>query len=100
MPGSDRGTAASRRPDGTLAIDGVAEGVNDAAQEDGADGAVDNLAGAFDGVTFLDETIVTEDGNTDVVSFKVEAHASYTRRELHHLLCDHAQRMLVPNGWQ
>jgi hypothetical protein len=66
--GFDRGRAAFRRLDGTLAIDGVAEGVNDATKEGGANGDVDDLAVAFDGVACLDETIVTEDGNTDVVS--------------------------------
>ena len=73
------GTAAFRRLDRTLTVDGIAEGVDNTTQEGGADGDVDNLAGTLDCVAFLDETIATEDRDTDIVGFQVEAHASYTR---------------------
>jgi hypothetical protein len=74
------------RVDGSLAVNGVSEGVNDTAQKTGSDGHVDNLAGTLDGVAFLDKTIVTEDGDTDVVGLEVQAHSLDTRREFHHFL--------------
>jgi hypothetical protein len=77
---------AANRVDGTSAIDGVSKGVNDTAEESRSDGDVDNLSGTLDRVTLLDETIVTENGDTDVVGLQVQAHASDTGRELHHLL--------------
>ena len=72
--------------DGSLSVNGVTESVDDSTQKSWSDWDIDNLTGSLDGVTFLDETIVTEDGNTDVVGFQVEAHSSDTRRELNHLL--------------
>ena len=44
------------------------------------------LASTLDGVALLDETIVTEDGDTDVIGLQVETHSTDTGRELHHLL--------------
>ena len=96
--GLNRGTAAFRRLDGTLAVDGVAEGVDDATQEGKTDKDIDNLTGTLNCVALLDETIAAEDGDTDIVGFQVEAHAPYTRREFHHLLCEHGRRLLVPSS--
>lgn len=72
--------------DRTLAVDWVTESIYDTTKKTGADGNIDDLTSAFDGVTLLDETIVTEDGNTDVVCLQVQTHAANTRREFHHLL--------------
>jgi hypothetical protein len=83
--GLERSTATLRCLDGTFAINGVTEGVDDAPKETRADGNIDNLAGTLDGVVFLDETIVTEDRDTNIVGFQVQAHATDTRREFHHL---------------
>ena len=85
--GLDGGAAALGGLDGALAVDGVAEGVYDTAEELGADGDVDNLAGALDGVALLDESVVTEDRDTDIVRLEVETHAAEPRGELHHLVC-------------
>ena len=78
-------TATLSGLNGTLAIDGVTEGVDDTAKEVGADRNVDDLASTPDGIALLDETIVTEDGDTDVVGFQVQAHAADAGRKLHHL---------------
>jgi hypothetical protein len=90
--GLDLSTAALSSLDGALSVDGVSESVDDTAEHGGADGDVDDGTGTLDSVTLLaidgveakgqfrvgrgmweegrfDEhlTIVTEDGNTDVV---------------------------------
>jgi hypothetical protein len=83
--GLDGGTATLGSLNGTLAVNGVTKGVDDTSKETRADGDVDNLASSLDGVALLDETIVTEDGDTDVVGFQVETHATDTRGEFHHL---------------
>jgi hypothetical protein len=82
----DRGTATFSSLDRPLAIDGVAESVDDTAEKAWSDRDIDDLTSTLDGITFLDETIVTEDGDTDVVGLQVQTHAADTRRELHHLL--------------
>lgn len=69
-----------------LAIDGVTQSVDDSAQHTGTDGDIDNLTSSLDSVALLDQSIVTENGDTDVVGFQVQAHASETRGELNHLL--------------
>lgn len=83
--GLDGGTATLSSLNGALAVDGVTESVDNTAKEAGTDGNVDNLASTLDGVALLDETIVTKDGNTNVVGFQVETHATNTRGEFHHL---------------
>ena len=83
MPGA---LSDTRLRYGALAINGVAEGVNNTAKETSADGGVDNLSGTLDSVTLTNQTIGTEDGNTDVVSLEVEGHTADTGGELYHLL--------------
>ncbi len=48
----------------------------------GSDRNIDNLTSPLDGVTLLDETIVTEDGDTDIVGFQVQAHAHGHRKRI------------------
>jgi hypothetical protein len=83
--------------DGTLSVDGVAEGVDNTSQEGLADGNVDllllafcngnctattyNLSGTLDGLALLDQTIGTEQHNTDLAGFQVHAHALDTGGE-------------------
>lgn len=81
----ERGPAALSSLDGAFAVNGVTESVDDTAEETGADRDIDNLASTFYGVALLDETIVTENGDTNVVGFQVQAHATDTRGEFHHL---------------
>jgi hypothetical protein len=59
--------AALGRLDRPLAVDRVAEAVDDAAEQALADGDVDDRAGAADGVAFLDGAVVAEDHGADIV---------------------------------
>ena len=70
--------------DRALAIDRVAEAVDDAAQQTLADGNVDDGAGTLDGVAFLDLGIRAEDHDADIVGFEVECHALNAIGELDH----------------
>jgi hypothetical protein len=45
--------------EGSGAVDGVAEGVNDASEQLDADGNVDDGTGSLDNVAFLDQLVVT-----------------------------------------
>jgi hypothetical protein len=78
-------TATLSGLNGALAVDGVTEGVDDTSKQVRADGDIDNLAGTLDSVALLDKTIVSEDGDTDIVGFEIETHAAHTRGEFHHL---------------
>jgi hypothetical protein len=57
--------------DRALSIDGISESVDDTPEQLRTNWDIDNLAGTLDGVAFLDETIVTEDGDTDVIGLQV-----------------------------
>ena len=70
---------------GPLLSMGFTQGINNMAEESRTNGNIDDLAGTFHGVALLDETVVTEDGDTDIVRFQVETHAVNARREFHHL---------------
>ena len=52
----DKIPGALKRCDGALAIDGVAENMNNTTKKVGADRNVDNLASTLDSVALLDET--------------------------------------------
>jgi hypothetical protein len=79
-------TASLLGGDGTLAVNGVAESVDDTAEHLRADGDIHNLAGTLDSLTLLDETIGTEKHNTDLAGLEVHAHALDARGELDKLL--------------
>src|SRR5690606_17332246 len=70
--------------DRPLAVDRVAETVDDAAEQALADGDVDDRAGALDGVAFLDLGVRAEDHDADIVGFEVERHALHAIGELDH----------------
>jgi len=72
--GLDLSTAALRGGNGTLSIDGVTESIDDTAQKSLTDGEIDNVTGTLDGITLANETIVTENDNTDVVGLQVHGH--------------------------
>src|SRR6185437_4584502 len=76
---------ALSRLDRTLAVNRIAERVDDAAEQALADGRVHDRAGALDGLAFLDLAVGAEDHDTDVVGFEVERHATGAVLELHHL---------------
>ena len=81
----DLGTAALAVVEGGAAVDGLADAVDDAAEELLADGNVDDGAGPLDGVALEDVAIVTEDDDTDVVFLEVEGHAAESAGEDNHL---------------
>lgn len=53
-----------------------------------------NLAGTLDGLTLLDQTVGTEQDNTDLAGFQVHAHALDTRGEPGHPLAVISQELL------
>merc|ERR1719410_2569249 len=72
--------------DGTLAINGVSEGVNNTAQDLSTHGDIHNGSGPLDNIALLDELVITEDDNTNIVGLQVESHPLQAGAELHHLL--------------
>src|SRR6185503_19841135 len=71
--------------DRTLAIDRIAERIDDAAEQALADRHVHDRAGALDGLAFLELAVVAENDGTDVVAFEVERHAALAVLELDQL---------------
>jgi hypothetical protein len=71
--------------DGTFAVDGIAERVDDAAQQALSDGDVDDGAGALDRLAFLDLAVGAEDDDADIVAFEVQRHAARAVLEFDHL---------------
>ena len=89
LAGDDAGrldvdAAALLRLDRALAVDRVAEGVDDATEQFLADGHVDDGAGALDRVAFLDLAVGAEDHDADIVGLEVQRHAANAARELDH----------------
>ena len=70
---------------GTLAVDGLTESIDDTAEHAGADGNVDDGTGSLDNISFLNFSIVTKHDNTNVVGFEVEGHTLDAGVELNHL---------------
>mmetsp|Transcript_34403 Transcript_34403/g.111957 ORF Transcript_34403/g.111957 Transcript_34403/m.111957 type:complete len:320 (+) Transcript_34403:990-1949(+) len=71
--------------DGALAINRHAKGIDHASEQLGADGHVDDGAGALHTVALDDGAIVAEDHDTNVVGLQVQCHALQTAGELDHL---------------
>ena len=69
----------------TLAVDRLAERVDDAAKKALADRGSHDLAGALHGRAFLDAAVITEDHDADVVGLEVEGHALEAAFELDEL---------------
>lgn len=67
--------------EGTLAVNGVAEGINDTTEQLRADRDIDNFASTLDDLTLLDETVRTEEHDTDLAGLEVHAHALDARSE-------------------
>jgi len=68
-----------------LSVDGIAEGVDNSAEEALTNGYIDNGACPLDNISFLDLSIVSQDDNTNVVRLQIERHSAHTTVELHHL---------------
>ena len=77
--------ARLRCADGALAIDGVAEGADDAADELVAHGHLDDAAGGAHLVAFLDVLVVAEDDGADGLLLEVEGEAHRAVGELEQL---------------
>ncbi len=81
----DVDAATLGRDDRALAVDRLAQRVDDAAQQATADRNVDDLAETTDFVAFLDGLVLAEDHATDVVALEVQGHALHAGlRELDH----------------
>ena len=77
--------------DRPLAIDGVAEAVDDATEQPHAGGHLDDLAGATHQIAFANAVAVAHDGDTDVVLLEVQHHSVDTAGEFDELA---GQRLL------
>ncbi len=77
--------ALRARVDVALAVERVAERVDDAAQQLLADGDLEQRAGPLDGVAFLDQLPVAEQHDADVVGLEVQRQAGDVVRQLEHL---------------
>ena len=77
--------AGPRGGDRALAVDRVAERVDDAADERVADGHLDDAAGRADLVAFLDVDVVAEDDGADGLLFEVQGDAHLAVGELQQL---------------
>ena len=71
--------------DRPLAVDRLAERVDDTAEQALADRNLDDGAGALDGLAFLDLAVGAEDHDADIVGFEIERHAFDAALELDHL---------------
>jgi len=74
-----------RGVDGTLAVDRLAQGVHDAAQQLLAGGNLHDAAGPPDLVAFLDQRGLAEQHGADVVFLEVQRHAHHAVRQLQQL---------------
>lgn len=84
--GFDADTETILGVDGTLAVDGVTQSIDNTAEQFITDWDVDNGTGTLDNIALLDELVVTEDHNTNVVGLQVEGHALQSGGEFHHLI--------------
>ncbi len=85
-PGGDHlDPAEFRRFDGTLAVQGGARGVDDAAEHRFADGDLGDLPGPLHDVAFLDMGNLAEHGHADVVRLEVQDHAENPSGEFEQL---------------
>src|SRR5271166_6634427 len=69
----------------TLAVDRLAESVDDAAQQAAADRDVDDGTGAFDDVALMDAAVFAEYDDANIVALEVERHAAHPIRKRDHL---------------
>lgn len=84
--GLDADTETILGVDGTLAINGITQSIDNTAEQLITDWYVDNGTGTLDNIALLDELVVTEDHNTNVVGLQVEGHALQAGGEFHHLI--------------
>jgi hypothetical protein len=80
--------------DVAAAVDGLAEGVDHAAEEGVADRNREHLTGALDLLALLDLLELAEDDRADAVLVEVERHPEHTAGELQQLLGHHRGQAL------
>ena len=73
------------RVDRALAVDRLAERVDDAADQLGADRHFENAARALDGVAFGDVLVLAEHHRADRIALEVQREAERVARKLEHL---------------
>src|SRR5690606_31356475 len=71
--------------DRTLAVDRVAEAVDNAAEQARTNRSIHDGAGTLDDVAFLVRAFIAEDHDADIVGFEVQRHAHHGTRELNEL---------------
>src|SRR5262249_3692921 len=71
--------------DRPLAVDRIAERIDDSAEQTLADRHFDDRARALDGLAFLDLAIVAENDDADIVVRQIERHAAHAAFEFDHL---------------
>ena len=80
----DFNAAALRGLERALAIDWIAEAVNNAAKKFLTNRNVHNRTGTLHNVAFTNFAVRSENNDTDIVRFKVQGHALNTVGELDH----------------
>lgn len=70
--------------EGTETVDRVTEGVQDSSAHSITNGDIDDGTSSLDDITFLNISIVTQNDDTDVVSFQVKGHTSNTGLKFNH----------------
>jgi hypothetical protein len=70
--------------DRALAVDRLAECIDDAAEQAFADRDFDDGARAFDGLALFDRSVVAENDDADIVIRQIERHAALAALELDH----------------
>src|SRR5208282_3439137 len=81
----DVDTGASCGVDRSLAVDRIAERIDDAAEKLLTDRHIDDRPGALDRLPFLDLAVRAENDDADIVALKVQRHAARAIFELDHL---------------
>src|SRR5690348_9851474 len=71
--------------DVALAVEWYPERVDDPAQKAFSDRNIDDRAGAFDCVAFLDGGVRSKNDDAHIVRLKIKRHAANTARKLDHL---------------
>src|SRR5690606_31806268 len=75
--------------DGTLAVDGHTQRVDNAAAQFGPDGHFQNTTGGFNGVAFGNAGVVTQNNRADGIALKVERQSEHVIREFKHFALHH-----------
>ena len=60
------------RVEWSLSVEWITEGIDNTSEDFWTDWNIDDSTSSLDGITFFDESIVTENDNTNVVSFQVQ----------------------------